>query len=308
MNRIYTATLSLLLFVVAAHAQNIGIGTTQPDASAALDISSSNKGLLIPRIDLSIAAPAAPATGLMVFNTNTAYIGGTGLYINMGTSAVPQWTQLVPSTSGGFVRNQTSQQANANFNISGAGIIGNTLKVGVAAQRPLIVQSSDQLRTSLQLSNTSNAQANWDLVALGSLSSSPGGFALRNSSNGTIVLNATQNGSVAINKSGVPTAALDVNGDIKASGNFLMDVLYIRRDFSLSANTRLSWSIPCPAGYQVISGGGGHRDDNSAANDIKLSYSGPDPDAPTAKWRVLMNNTGSRSRAIIVYCNCAKVK
>jgi len=243
-----------------------------------------------------------------VFNTNNAYGCGTGLYINMGTGTAPQWLQLVPGTSGSFIRNQSVPQASSNFNITGAGIIGGTLKVGVNAQRPLIVQSSDLLRTSLQLSNTSNAQANWDLVASGTLSASPGGFALRNSNNGRTVLNATQNGSVAINKSGAPTAALDVNGDIKASGNFLMDMQYIRRDYTLGANTRLSWSIPCPAGYQVISGGGGHRDDNSAANDIKLSYSGPDPDAPTTQWRVLMNNTGSHSRAIIVYCNCAKVK
>src|SRR5882757_1009902 len=114
MNRIYTATICLFFFVTVAHAQNIGIGTTQPDASAALDISSSNKGLLMPRLDLAATAPTTPATGLMVFNINNAYGGGTGLYINMGTAAAPQWLQLVPSISGTFIRNQIVPQASSN--------------------------------------------------------------------------------------------------------------------------------------------------------------------------------------------------
>jgi len=306
MKRIYS--ICLFFSFAGLHAQNIGIGTTQPDASAALDISSSNKGLLIPRVDLTAAAPATPATGLMVFNTNTAYGGGTGLYINMGTGNAPQWMQLVPNTSGSFIRNQATQQANSNFNVSGNGIIGNTLNVGTTSLRPLTVQSSNLLGAGIRLSNTSNTNANWELAASGLLSTTPGSFSLKNLVNNKMVLNATRDGNVAINKTGIPTATLDVNGDIKAAGNFLMDVQYIRKDYTLNANTRLSWSMECPAGYQVISGGGGHRDNNSAANDIKLSYSGPDPDAPTTKWRVLMNNTGTRSRAIIVYCNCAKVK
>ena len=45
-----TATL-LLLAVPIAQAQT-GIGTTSPNASAALDITSANRGLLIPRVAL----------------------------------------------------------------------------------------------------------------------------------------------------------------------------------------------------------------------------------------------------------------
>jgi hypothetical protein len=36
------------LFISFCEAQNIGIGTTTPDASAVLDIKSGDKGLLIP--------------------------------------------------------------------------------------------------------------------------------------------------------------------------------------------------------------------------------------------------------------------
>ncbi|QLH46056.1 MAG: hypothetical protein HWD58_10745 [Bacteroidota bacterium] len=52
--------------------QNIGIGTTTPDSSALLDISSTNKGVLIPRMTYAqrIAIPQ-PAEGLCVYQTDS---------------------------------------------------------------------------------------------------------------------------------------------------------------------------------------------------------------------------------------------
>lgn len=48
--------------------QNVGIGTTTPNASAALDVSSNNKGILIPRLDSAQrVAISNPAEGLMVY-------------------------------------------------------------------------------------------------------------------------------------------------------------------------------------------------------------------------------------------------
>ncbi len=53
-----------------AFAQNVGIGTTNPDASASLEVQSTSKGVLLPRLTsserLSIASPAA---GLLVYDT-----------------------------------------------------------------------------------------------------------------------------------------------------------------------------------------------------------------------------------------------
>ena len=53
-----------------------GIGTTTPEASAKLDVSSTNKGFLPPRIALTAlnsASPVtSPATGLLIFNTASA--------------------------------------------------------------------------------------------------------------------------------------------------------------------------------------------------------------------------------------------
>ena len=62
--------LSFLLFVDAAHAQ-VGIGTTTPDTSAALDIHSTTKGVLFPRMtQIQRSAIVAPAVGLMVYQTD----------------------------------------------------------------------------------------------------------------------------------------------------------------------------------------------------------------------------------------------
>jgi hypothetical protein len=62
---------ALLGLPLAATAQSVGIGTTTPNAKAALDISATNKGLLIPRMDSATRAGiGTPPDGLMVFQTN----------------------------------------------------------------------------------------------------------------------------------------------------------------------------------------------------------------------------------------------
>jgi uncharacterized protein (TIGR02145 family) len=61
----------LLLATVCARAQ-VGIGTTTPDASAQLDVSSTTKGFLPPRMTSTQRdAIASPATGMVIFNATT---------------------------------------------------------------------------------------------------------------------------------------------------------------------------------------------------------------------------------------------
>ena len=64
--------LLLLALPFLAQAQNVGIGTTTPHASAALDVSSTSKGLLPPRLTTAQRdAIATPAAGLTIYNTTT---------------------------------------------------------------------------------------------------------------------------------------------------------------------------------------------------------------------------------------------
>ncbi|MCF2498043.1 hypothetical protein [Dyadobacter chenhuakuii] len=87
----------LLLSTTEVFSQGVGINTVQPDPSAALDIVSPNKGLLIPRVALQSLSDNTtipdPATALLLYNTNTG-IGKTGFYFNSGTSATPTWSPL----------------------------------------------------------------------------------------------------------------------------------------------------------------------------------------------------------------------
>jgi hypothetical protein len=65
--------LSFLMSAMGAVAQkdNVGIGTTKPDQSAVLDISSNNKGLLTPRMSLQQRNGIQnPAQGLIVYQTD----------------------------------------------------------------------------------------------------------------------------------------------------------------------------------------------------------------------------------------------
>jgi len=65
-----TLLLSFLLTGLIASAQ-VGIGTTTPDASSVLDIQSTTKGFLAPRMTtLQRAAISSPEVGLMVFDTD----------------------------------------------------------------------------------------------------------------------------------------------------------------------------------------------------------------------------------------------
>ncbi|WCO00661.1 tail fiber domain-containing protein [Psychroserpens ponticola] len=81
----------------------VGIGTTSPDASSVLDIVTTDKGLLIPRVNLPNIATTmldgtnTAATSLLIYNINAAVTGGNGIgyYYFNGTI----WEKLITSGS-----------------------------------------------------------------------------------------------------------------------------------------------------------------------------------------------------------------
>ncbi len=89
-----------LCFSIGMKAQNnVGVNTTTPHSSAVLDVSATDKGMLVPRMTAAQkTAIATPATGLLVFQTD----GTSGFYYYNGTA----WVAL----SGGIAGSTDSSQ------------------------------------------------------------------------------------------------------------------------------------------------------------------------------------------------------
>ncbi|MBK7883657.1 MAG: hypothetical protein IPJ81_07505 [Chitinophagaceae bacterium] len=108
--------LYLLLSFTLIQAQSVGVGTKTPDGSAMLDVTSLNKGLLIPRIQTLTGINDAvtitnPANSLLIYtrinNLNPGY------YYNSGTPDLPVWVKL---STGNGVGNDWSITGNSGLN------------------------------------------------------------------------------------------------------------------------------------------------------------------------------------------------
>lgn len=121
----------------------VGIGTTAPDASSALDIASTDKGILIPQVSLNDVTDTmldgvnTSATGLLIYNTNAAVTGGNGVgyyYFNgttwerLITTAEPKWNLdgNTGTTSANFIGTIDTQPLNFKVNNQTAGLIDST--------------------------------------------------------------------------------------------------------------------------------------------------------------------------------------
>jgi uncharacterized protein (TIGR02145 family) len=85
----------ITMFLVDAPCAQVGIGTSTPDPSAKLDISSVTLGFLPPRMtNAQRNAISSPATGLVIFNTTSGCIN-----VYSGT----QWREICPTVIAGTI-------------------------------------------------------------------------------------------------------------------------------------------------------------------------------------------------------------
>lgn len=211
-------------------AQNIGVGTNNPNPSAKLDVVSTNGGILIPRVNLvsvndNTTIPS-PATGLMVWNIG---FGTDGFYFNSGTSTAPNWVRVLDSTSS---MNDADADPSNEFNTN-VTLTGNTLNVidggGTKSQDLSSLKDHDWYEST----GTNQADNIGD--------------------------NIYTQGNVAIGKTNA-TQKLDVAGNIKLDDNIMVEgisdariyrnlVTYNHSSGSSSGvfiiNTEMNWNDPC---------------------------------------------------------------
>jgi hypothetical protein len=173
--------LILLLTTVSSQAQ-VGIGTTTPNASAKLDVTSTNKGFLPPRVTLTgtadVATIASPATGLMVYNTATAGTSPNnvipGYYYWNGAA----WTRISNNSNSTILASSTvTVSATITAPTTGTRTIDRTFAVDNGITKKITVQlgydggnagSGDYL-FSLPLGITFNTSAGYNPIFTGTL-------------------------------------------------------------------------------------------------------------------------------------------
>lgn len=121
--QLWALTLGLGISMSAlAQKDNVGIGTTKPDQSAILDLNSSSKGLLMPRMSLQQrSAIQSPAKGLIVYQTDFL----SGFYFFDGAA----WKPLAETKENSVAADPNDWALAGNANATAASFIG--VPVGV---------------------------------------------------------------------------------------------------------------------------------------------------------------------------------
>jgi hypothetical protein len=107
MKFLYQFLLAVSFFLCTTVKAQVGIGNSTPDASAQLDITSTTKGILIPRMTAAQRGSiATPAAGLLVYQTDAP----TGFYAHDGSA----WSLLLKGSNN---LSEVSSAATARTNL-----------------------------------------------------------------------------------------------------------------------------------------------------------------------------------------------
>ncbi|MFN5238175.1 MAG: hypothetical protein ACK5FV_13500, partial [Bacteroidota bacterium] len=108
--------MAVLLTAPLSLSGQVVVGGETPDPSAILDIQSTEKGFLWPRLSTTERnAIASPAKGLIIFNNTTLC-----MEINVGTASTPQWERIKCRT--GII---------SSLNCADASVTGSTITIPV---------------------------------------------------------------------------------------------------------------------------------------------------------------------------------
>lgn len=222
----------ITLFATHIFAQNVGINTSgsAPDASAMLDVSSTSKGVLVPRValtDITVAAPiTSPLTSLLVYNTTTSALATAsnnvipGFYYWDGS----KWVSI----SGGTGGKDWALLGNAGT-VDGTNFLGTTDNIPLNFR----VNGVKAGRIDHLLSNTFLGYQSPNTVPTGS----------SNTGNGALALTALSSGSANVAQghlalSSLTTGSFNVANGVQALNSLVSGTNNVAIGFqSLKANT-----------------------------------------------------------------------
>ncbi len=144
--RVTISVIPILIYLGAgfsAYAQstdNVGIGTATPDNSALLELQSTTKGLLIPRMTQQERdALSQPAAGLLIYNTTT----GSFQY-NFGSKTAPQWVTMLWNGN-----NDNGSAPRIFWSLRGNDSVQANEFLGTINDAPLVLKSNNTTRMVL---------------------------------------------------------------------------------------------------------------------------------------------------------------
>ncbi len=162
--------------------------------------------------------------------TSTLHVAGSfeldngseanGRVLVSNASGVGTWTDVNTAVGNGYIKNQTTQQATSDFNISATGTIGTTLTVGTTGSF-----GGDVTVTGNDISGSTTGDANFNFASLGGarvfLDTDGDGsesFAIRNSSN-DLVMEVTEGGNINLDNTGDKLMRVNAEGVANNNAN-----------------------------------------------------------------------------------------
>ena len=270
--------IGLLVCQLSISAQ-VGLGTTSPNPKSILDISSTTKGVLLPRVtslqrDSIDNSLTSSDVGLMVFQTSP----NKGLYYWEGT----KWNGLPTLTSGTDVNGATLRWDGTAW-VAALNLFNQGTSIGINQTNPkahLHIHTQSAPACSLRLTTWTTEPLFTDGLVMGVISSTREAFlnqhenkALWFATDSLERLRIDSAGNIGINKTN-PAAKLDVNGSVKlgSGGSILNGIIHssVMIDVpSMASNSTWTVDITVP---NAMTTGSVHISPGESMGDIMIAY------------------------------------